>query len=1347
MSLPPPQSGRTPVTLSSDARRAMLRRPHPLDVRDLFATDPDDEVRELGRLAVRRADVNDSFALGDLCTRLALGDGDKLRVFYVGKALIAYRRAGANAPNDVDRALAWRARERFIDWVVQIARATPTPRNLAVALWAVTDEDDEPPSSEESGESPRPLPTDLLYALLSLNGTPPPTSGSVVNDGATMTPQGEATEFAGLEEAVPLSEFEPSFEPKADATNTMAEDPTQMLGASASLLFKPGEDDDLLDADGKLRYPFGGSGEFRPGDRLLDRYEVAEVKMGGMGIVYLCYDHEGREPVALKSFQSRYLDNARAVARFEQEALTWINLNKHRHVVTAKRVQTIAGRPFILLEHVSGPEGLGADLRSWIEHHRITLIGSITFAIHIALGMQHVNGSSSRGLVHRDLKPANILVTQDGIAKVTDFGLVRSLDLEEDRTLSPEELAHTKPGDSDARLTRVGVQVGTIMYMSPEQWELRAVDLRADIYAYGIILYEMLTGRHPFASAAFRDRTDWQRAHLTQIAQFTTEENATLPAGLRALTLQCLAKDREDRPAAWGAILETLRLIYQDMTGELPPMEISGQELFVRDLMDKGYSLTELGRLDEAIAAYDRAITLKPDLSWAWARKGRTLRLLRRYDEALTCYDQALKLQPRYAWAWRGKGMVLEMSGDLAQALECYQKAATFDPIDIWNWYNQADMLGALNRIPEAIEALESALRIDPSHANSWAKLGQLQRQSRDLIGARKSFEEALRLNPRLAWAHNGYGQVLRAMGASQEALLAFKRAARHQPGEVVYWNNLTETLLDLDQHDEALKSAQQGVRIAPDDANAWAKLGQALRYLNRLDEALDAYERSVGLQSDFAWAINGMGIVMEQLGQFEDALNAYIRAAALSGHNASSLYNIGNALALLGRYDEALETLNAALAINPDYPRALARIGSIQRSRGNIPEALAAYQRATQVDVGYAWAWHEMGLAYEAAGDLQAALDAHQHASAASPEDPIYLSTQADVLIDLGESNAALTVLDQALKLDTRSTRLWTKYGSALRSMKRYTDALHAFNHAVECDPHYAWGWSGRGLTLMGLGRHEEALDSYRRALEIAPDEPLFLYNQGDALITLGHYRAATEVFERALRIDPDRPETWAKLGQALRRIDRLDAALEAYDRALALDVSYAWAWHGRGLTLESQDRSEEAAACYEKALAADDGVVWYHASLIDALLKMNHTDEALQASANAIARLPDQAVAWARRGQTLRHVKRYGEAVEAYDKSLELDARDGWTWNGRGLALRAMNHWDDALESFQQALAHDPGAIWYYHNCGEAWLMLDHPQKAIEVFEAGLQRDPSHEPTRRLLTQARERLKLSSE
>ncbi|NLF77767.1 MAG: serine/threonine protein kinase, partial [Chloroflexi bacterium] len=454
--LPPvPQIGVNPLALPPDQEQRLLNRRRKADQSDPFASDPDEEVRRLGRLALRRDVMHpyDYLALGDLCARLSLAEHDRrLRVFYVGKVLYAYRQAMELAGSDPDdRELAERAYESFVRWVVRVARAVPSRRNIAVALWAVAEVEqngaldrlsDEaqllalwyvaPPQAEDMtpapDRTPSPEPEDVTEIY----------PDEIVTHGDEGTDVG--TGFLSIEAPAELSET------RSDQSDVFVLEIEATQGAPQGHTATP-----LPLLNGFVRRT--EDGEFAYGDRIDGRYEVAQVLRGGMGIVYLCYDHEDRKSVAIKTFQSRFLTNENAVARFTNEALTWIRLEKHRHIVRAQRVQKFEGRPHIILEHISGPEGLGPDLRSWIRHNRIDLPTALEFGLHIVLGMQHAS-TMLPGLVHRDLKPANILVRHDGIAKVTDFGLVRSLDL--------DDLPGADEINSDtAHLTRAGAVIGT----------------------------------------------------------------------------------------------------------------------------------------------------------------------------------------------------------------------------------------------------------------------------------------------------------------------------------------------------------------------------------------------------------------------------------------------------------------------------------------------------------------------------------------------------------------------------------------------------------------------------------------------------------------------------------------------------------------------------------------------------------------------------------------------------------------------------------------------------------------------------------------------------------------------
>ena len=354
-----PQTGRLPVVLSPQQIKQALRRSNSLDQRDPFATDPSAEVRTLGRLALRRSDINDLFALGDLCARLTLADDQRLLVFYAGKTLIAYRRAAETADNNLDRRRAQRAGSEFVAWLIAVARANPTRRNLAVALWAIADEDSDLDADTLADLTERYRQGDQRTDDYTVAYGDTAYSDSIFQSETAATDYGDS-------ERTPLPSDEQEFLSETRIENNplaTEHEPPAYESAYKSVVSAPTVQPDTRRA---------ADDEFMVGDRIGGRYEIADVRRGGMGVVYLCYDHEQREPVALKSFQSRFLNNERAVARFVQEAVTWIRLEKHRYIVQARLVQNIGGRPYIILEHISGPEGLEPDLRSWIRaqpHH------------------------------------------------------------------------------------------------------------------------------------------------------------------------------------------------------------------------------------------------------------------------------------------------------------------------------------------------------------------------------------------------------------------------------------------------------------------------------------------------------------------------------------------------------------------------------------------------------------------------------------------------------------------------------------------------------------------------------------------------------------------------------------------------------------------------------------------------------------------------------------------------------------------------------------------------------------------------------------------------------------------
>src|SRR3954454_9857350 len=162
----------------------------------------------------------------------------------------------------------------------------------------------------------------------------------------------------------------------------------------------------------------------RVGDWIADRYEIFDIHTGGMGVVYVVYDHQGssgQRVLAIKTLRDEFLRDRKSNIRFTTECGAWIKLDRHPYIVRAYSVQEIQGKPHAVLELVRG-----GDLRRWIGTPRLDLRQILRFSVQFCLGMEH---AVQKGLhCHRDIKPENLLITEGGTLKVTDFGLAKIKD-------------------------------------------------------------------------------------------------------------------------------------------------------------------------------------------------------------------------------------------------------------------------------------------------------------------------------------------------------------------------------------------------------------------------------------------------------------------------------------------------------------------------------------------------------------------------------------------------------------------------------------------------------------------------------------------------------------------------------------------------------------------------------------------------------------------------------------------------------------------------------------------------------------------------------------------------------
>jgi eukaryotic-like serine/threonine-protein kinase len=260
--------------------------------------------------------------------------------------------------------------------------------------------------------------------------------------------------------------------------------------------------------------------------RTLSHYELLEeIGKGGMGVVYRARDTRLDRFVAIKLLPPEQMANPDRKRRFVQEAKAASALN-HPNIVTIHEIDADDGADFIVMEHVDG-----SPLNRLIPEHGLPVAQTLAYAVQIA---DALSAAHTAGIVHRDIKPGNIMVTPAGRVKVLDFGLAKLLEQtgSEDATITAEAA------------TRAGAIVGTVAYASPEQIEAKPVDARTDVFSFGAVLYEMLTGRRPFQGES---QLSTMAAILRDRPEPLTANRADVPREVSRILERCLEKNRDLR--------------------------------------------------------------------------------------------------------------------------------------------------------------------------------------------------------------------------------------------------------------------------------------------------------------------------------------------------------------------------------------------------------------------------------------------------------------------------------------------------------------------------------------------------------------------------------------------------------------------------------------------------------------------------------------------------------------------------------------------------------------------------------------------------------------------------------
>ncbi len=794
---------------------------------------------------------------------------------------------------------------------------------------------------------------------------------------------------------------------------------------------------------------------------------VRELGQGGMGTVVLAEDTRLGRYVALKTVsgsqagttggRAQLLDEARAAA-----ALT------HPAIAAVHDVVEHDGDIAIVFEYVEG-ETLAARLAKG----PLGEDQAIQIAIQLAdaLGVAH-----GHGVLHRDLKPSNIMLAPGGVVKILDFGIARFRPV-------------GQPGaEGDEGF------MGTPGYVAPEQWVGKPADHRCDLYALGVVIFEMITGKRPFPD---REPFALARAAIERIARRMSSLVPRVAPPLDKLVARLLAADPALRPPHARVVADALRSMLA------PPAPAPGVRwrpwavgaavavaagaamvwalnrpvtLDVKNPVIAVLPLTNATGSDAndylAAGVADSLVTSLASLPTVTVLSRSTV------DEARTRRSKPGDVARDLGATFVVDGTVQGAGSQIRIGLNLIRQDGSVA------WSDAVE--GAADRVFEMqarlAAALGGALSVQMSPADRarlgtpptsnaaaldayWRGRAMLERRDTpgNLQRAVVAFNEALRQDSRfpdaLGALAEAYWELYRATNEGKWAALALqsgRNALLVAPDQPSVRLALARTLVDSGRNAEAIGEIQRALALQPSNDEARRQLGRALAASGRLDEAVAEWRKAIAARPNNWQVLGDMGLALFQAARYDEAESVYRQLVALQADNAFGFHMLGAVHQVRGQSDEALALYEQAIAITP-LAQALSNMGGLLHERGDFAKAVDAFMRALEQRQNSA-ATHRnlgdsllrLGRVVEAKAAFRKAADLAEAARVVNPTDVQNLASLAVYLEKAGDDERARQWLDEAARRAPADPQVWHRAALVHALAGRPDEALEALGRAV---------------------------------------------------------------------------------------------------------------------------------------------------------------------------------------------------------------------------------------------------------------------------------------------------------
>ena len=851
--------------------------------------------------------------------------------------------------------------------------------------------------------------------------------------------------------------------------------------------------------------------------RTLPPYTVVEeISRGGMGVVYRAIDARLGREVALKVLPEELLHDADRRERLLQEARA-ASVLEHPHIAVIHAVDEIDGVTFIVMELIRGEK-----LSDQIARGLLTPKRALDLAIEIAEGLSRAH---EKAVVHRDIKPANVMITDEGHAKIIDFGLAKLAE-----PVRPDAATVT----TGPAATDPGVVVGTVQYMSPEQARGGRVDHRTDIFSFGVTLYEMLTGRPAFHGAS---SLDTMHAILMQPTPALPAMALSHDAAVQAQRVieKCTAKEPDDRYQGMRDVVVDLRAARR-LLESAPASIISG-------VGPATATAPVRGRSRGLAVAGAFAVVVLAALSWWWINRAPAAVRTSGKPAVAVLHFENNTGDP--SLDWMRTGLTDMLVTDLSQARE-FEVLGTDRVYQILQQLQRQD-----DRVisAEVIDLIAERAGVDAVLVGGFVRAGETIR-----VNARLQEPRTGRIVTSERVEGRGEASLFSLVDELTRRLRAAMAAATTGPTALITAPGGGEAAPDLDR-------GLTDVTTSSIDAYRHYAEGISLQDRGMNAEALPLYEKAIAIDPQFAMAYAKLAVVSNNLGLFqqrdahaERAVKMVDRLSTRERYYIEGFYYSLRIETLL----RGIESYRKAVALHPEHLAARHNLALKYSQLEQFPDAIREYEELVRRGAATSSTHANLSTSYTQSGDLERALQVAEAYVKAHPDNATGYRSLGSAFVALGRLDEAGAAFDKSLAISpgvfpTRLGQLsvqvlqsrWSDADRVLREMAAARDAFQPFLSLVL-----------QGELAFGRGRGRQALalfeTAYKHPVATADDRATMRARQSQLARVQGDPAAALTLAQQAVEAGHGTEAQFLAL-------QALAVALAASDRSADADATLA--------------------------------------------------------------------------------------------------------------------------------------------------------------------------------------------